>query len=430
MIKNLIAKIAKSDKTQSIPQQKERDPVRYEKERGLAKSGSLKERKKLAESPNTHLEILYYLAEKDPDAQVRQAVAKNSQTPLQVSEALAKDSDVDVRLTLLKRLCDLLPDLSAEEYSELYAFAAQALGVLALDEVLKVRLALSSALRDKAYAPPKVVAQLARDLERQVSEPILKYCSALPDEELLTILSEHPKDWVIQAIAGREEVSEDVSEAVIKTGDIPAGGILIQNKGARISDETIATIVEKARELPEWHKPLALRKDLPPDMIKSIALFVSKAVRRLLLENADMDSATKKEVMRTAERRIGFFLDKKGKPVDPLDKLKELIHDNKLNQESIEDAMALRETGFVEAALTHKSGLPAKTIHHILKSKVPKAVVSLVWKAGLDMRFAFKVQKDHLQIKPSELLYPKSGKDWPLTEKEMAWQVEFFSDSA
>lgn len=420
----------KSGNSKPTLEKQKRDPARYKQEREIADHGSKKQRKALAKSPKTHLEILYYLAEKDPDPSVRRAVAANKKTPLHASEVIAKDVDVDVRLTLLKRLCVLLPDLTADEYSQLYAFAAQALGILALDEVLKVRLALSSALKDKAYAPPKVVIQLARDLERQVSEPILKYCSVLPDKELLAILSEHPKDWVIEAVAGREKVSKKVSHAIIKTKSTSGGQKLLENAGAEISLETIQLIVEAAKSLPEWHKPLALRRDLPPEMIKTIAMFVSKAVRNILVENADLDKATKRDVLRTAERRINFFLDKKGKPIEPLDKLKKMIMDDSLDEEAIIDALALRETGFVTGGLVHLSGLDSATVDNILNSRVPKAVVSLAWKAGMSMRSALKLQTDMLKIKPRELLYPKSGDDWPLKPKDMEWQISFFSEDA
>src|SRR5690606_18217495 len=124
----------------------------------------------------------------DPDANVRQEVARNKSTPLQVAQALAQDKDDTVRLNLAERLTALLPHLSESQHSQLYIFTAEALGTLALDEVLKIRVALSSALKDTGNAPPKVVGQLARDVERVVSEPILRYCAALQDDDLLDIL--------------------------------------------------------------------------------------------------------------------------------------------------------------------------------------------------------------------------------------------------
>ena len=144
----------KKSKTQKhgLPVKKS-DPARYGDERSLAASLNVQDRLKLAKNPQTHLEILYYLAG-DADDAVRLAVAKNESTPIQAAPVIAKDKSVEVRLALAHRLMALLPELSEEQHSQLYAFAAQALGVLALDEVLKIRLALSSVLKDMDCAPP------------------------------------------------------------------------------------------------------------------------------------------------------------------------------------------------------------------------------------------------------------------------------------
>ena len=137
-----------------IKTKQKRDPKRYEKEKEIAESADEKKRISLAKNSKTHQEILYYLAEKDPSVDVRKAVAENASTPLHVSTLLAEDSNIDVRMALAGRLVDLLPDLDHDKHSQLYAYVVQALGTLALDEVLKIRKALSSALKDHAHAPP------------------------------------------------------------------------------------------------------------------------------------------------------------------------------------------------------------------------------------------------------------------------------------
>ena len=172
-------------------------------EKDIARSGSPKKRLTLARDSQTSKEILYYLAENDPDPKVRRAVAENAAMPVQVSPVLATDRDQDVRLALAGRLVDLLPGMSQDKQSQLYAYVVQALGTLALDEVLKIRVALSSTLKDHAHTPPKIAGQLARDVEREVSEPILRFCAALSDDDLIGILKSHPASWVVQAIAGR-----------------------------------------------------------------------------------------------------------------------------------------------------------------------------------------------------------------------------------
>ena len=137
-------------------------PADYDSQKQLAVSGKTRDRLALARDINTHKEILFYLAEHDPDEKVRKAVAQNIATPMQANTKLATDASVDVRMALAGQLVKLLPDLSVDTHSQLYAFAVQALGTLALDEVLKIRSALTSTLKDHAYAPPSVAAQLAR----------------------------------------------------------------------------------------------------------------------------------------------------------------------------------------------------------------------------------------------------------------------------
>jgi uncharacterized protein (DUF2336 family) len=405
----------------------ERDPARYEIEREKAKSQSTSDRLKVAKDPKTHLEILYYLAE-DQDHKVRKAVASNPSTPMHVSHVLAKDDDVDVKIALIKRLSALLPDLSQDEYAHLYAFAAQALGILALDEVLKVRLALSSALKDELYAPPEVVKQLARDLEREVSEPILKFCTAVPDDVLIDILMQHPDNWVVEAIAGRSDIGEGVTTAVIESNQIKAGQILIENKTAKISDDAIEKILNQAPEKPEWHKPLALQTHLPARIMRDIIMFVDSSIQKLIFERTDMAEDMRNELMDTVSRRVNFLVDDKGNRVTPAQKAKSLQSKNELNDDAIKDALALREYEFVYHGLAIKSELPIVVVKKMIETQSAKAATAVVWKAGMSMRTALEIQKTIAKIQPQELMYPKNGNDFPIPESDLKWQVEFFNE--
>lgn len=424
----LLSKILGKDKKKpQIVAKQSRDPVRYEQERETARSKAAKDRVALAKDPKTHLEILYYLAD-DQDKQVRRAVAANPSTPIHVSEALATDDDIDVKIALIKRLSQLLPDLSQDQYAHLYAFAAQALGILALDEVLKVRLALSSALKDELYAPPEVAAQLARDLERQVSEPILKLCTAVPDDVLIDILTQHPDAWVVEAIAGRAYLAEGVSVAVIETNQAKAGKILIENTTAKLTDEAIDDILRHAPEKPEWHKPLALQSHLPARVMRQIIMFVDSSIQKLIFERTDMDNDMRDELLDTVSRRVNFLVDEKGKRISPAEKVKLLAKKNELNDDAVKDALALRENDFVYAALSHLSQLSQDVIQKMIDTGSAKATVSAVWKAGLKMRTALEVQKTLAKIQPRELIYPKNGDEYPLSKSDMQWQVDFFSE--
>ena len=404
---------------------KRRDPVRYEIERGIASSGTLDARKELAGSPETHQEILYYLAENDPSARVRAIVAQNIATPIHAAPLLARDKDSDVRLALARRMIDLLPELSVDRQSQLYAYVVQALGNLALDEVLKIRKALSSALKDHAQAPPKVASQLAQDLEREVAEPVLKFCAAIADEDLMDILAEHPASWAVEAIAGRAKVSKSVSKAVIATNNRPAGVILLKNDGAVITESLLEDIISRARDYPEWQEPIATRKTLPPAMAKMLAEFAEGAVRSLLLRRSDLDEETLAEVSDTFKRRLKYAKTLEKSKETAEERAIRLHKKGKLTEETINDALAMRDHKFVMAAIATLCDCAIEDITHVFSMKAPKPVVAITWKAGLSMRIALRFQQELAHVPPRDLLYPKGGDKFSLTTDEMTWQLEF-----
>ncbi len=401
-------------------------PGDYSEQRESLQSAKVKERLSLAKNTETNKEILYYLAEHDPDPKVRKAVVQNESMPVHVSPVLAMDNDQDVRLALAKRLMGLLPDLSQDKHSQLYAFAVQALGTLALDEVLKIRIALSSTLKDHAYTPPKIAGQLARDVEREVSEPVLRFCAALSDEDLLDILKDHPEGWVVEAIARRDQVSEDVSEAVIETQDVPGGQALIENEGAQIGENLLQVIVDKAREFPEWQKPMALRKSLPLEAARELASFVDASVRDLLVQRGDFDAEEMEEISEVFRRRMDFASKNKVTESEPAQvRLQKAIEAGDVNEDALSDALGMRDYDFVIGGLAYLAKTQDAQVQKIMDMGAAKSITALCWKAGVSMRLALQLQKTMGKVQPKEMLYPKDGSDYPLSEEELQFQVDF-----
>jgi uncharacterized protein (DUF2336 family) len=396
----------------------------YEREKNLLVTGTALQRREMADDTDTHPEALYFLA-KDSDPDVRRAVAMNKSTPVQASTLLANDKSADVRIALAARLVELLPGLSAEKHSQLYAYAVQALGVLAQDEVLKIRQALSTALKDHEKAPPKVVGQLAKDVEREVSEPILRFCVALADEDLLEILADHPAPWAISAIAGRPAVSPRVSDAVIETKDLPASKLLINNKGALFTEDLLYKIIDRARDYPDWHEDIAVRKELSLDLARKLTGFVSEAVLDVLKKREDFDSATREEIADIVKRRIAF--NRPGGAFEsPESKLQRYIQSGKLTGNVIQDAIAWQDDKFVLLALAQLSQIHPIVVDKMLHAGSAKPIVALCWKAKLSMRVALELQHSYAHLNPKDFLHAKGGTGYPLTPEEIKWQLEFF----
>lgn len=396
-------------------------------EKAIAENGTEKQRQALAQDEHTSQDVLFYLAGADTSKSVRRAVAENPSTPMQASPLLARDPEEDVRLVLARRLVKILPDLSQDKYSQLYAYAVQSLGMLALDEVLKVRKALAETLKDHAHTPPAIAAQLARDLEREVSEPILRFCVALSDDDLVDILKTHPANWAAEAVADRKQISSRVSRAVIDTGNVRAGKILLSNEGAVLDENLYEMIVERAREYPEWHKPLATRKTLPPRMAMKLAAYVDKTIARLLTERTDIDSATIDDVKGVVQRRVEYEDSREKTVIDrtnPVERAQKLHAADDITDEVLSDALAMQDHEFVIACLALRAGTKMDDIRKVFDVRAPRTICALTWRAGFSMRLALKLQQTLGRVPHTALIYPRGGTDYPLTEEEMRWQLD------
>lgn len=398
----------------------------YEKQKHFLLSGTPEQRRQMAEDAATHPEALYYLA-KDEDPAVRRAVAVNASTPVQASALLANDQSVDVRLALAARLVELLPGLSPDKHSQLYAYAVQALGTLAQDEVVKIRQALASALKDHAKAPPKVVGRLARDMECEVAEPILRFCVALADEDLLQILADHPSGWAVEAIAHRPTVSPRVGDAIIETNNAPAGRALIRNPGAQFTEELLHKIIERSRAHADWHQDIAVRKELSLDLAQRLAGFVNQTVLNVLEQRTDFDPATRAEIAAIVKRRLAF--ESGAVQETPEAKVERYMKAGHLTASVVADALAWQDHKFVLLALAKLSGIHPIVVEKMLRAGSAKPIIALCWKAQLSMKVALELQRSYARLQPREFMYAKGGTDYPLTPAEIKWQLEFYGVS-
>ncbi len=403
---------------------KKDEKTQYEREKRIASSDNLSKKRKLAADPDAHPEILFYMTA-DKDVETRRSVASNMRTPVQASDVLVKDKDTDVRMLLAKRLVKLLPELAEDVHGQLYAFAVKTLHQLARDEVAKIRVALSTALQDHAYAPPEVVKTLAQDVERAVAEPILRYCTKLSDEDLLDILEHHPADWVGQAMALRRNISDEMTDTFIEHMDEAGGRMMLESPDHKFAEGTLSKIIEKSRQFVSWQEPIALRPELTYALARQLAGFAGEAVLKTLGSRRDFDKQTTIEISSMVQRRVAFMSSEN--PHETLEqKVNRYVSAGKMNPETISDALAWREEGFVKLGLSRMSGVHQLIIDKIFASQSPKSITALAWYCGLPMRTAVELQKILGQVPTQSLIYARAGVDYPLNEADMIWQLEFF----
>lgn len=407
----------------------------YESAKKIAGGDSRRQRRKLAEQADTQPEILYYLAE-DSEPEVRRTIAANANTPQQANLVLARDTDDQVRCGLAKKIARLAPQLSADEQEQVGAMVAEILETLARDELPRVRRILAEELKDTDRVPPTVVERLARDEDIQVASPVLEFSPLLNDDVLLQIIESGPIQGGLNVISRRQGVGSKVSDAIIAADDEKAIASLLANPSAQIREETLDSLVDRAEGVTSWHEPMVQRPRLSSRAIRRMSEFVADSLLGNLAQRKDIDEETARVVGDAVRDRIraepataktGAQLNSADAGETPHQRAEALHHNGKLDDEKILEGLGKGDRTFVSAALTLLAGVRLDVVQKIASMESPKGMISLSWKAGLAMRTAVQLQLRLARIAPGKVMHPKNGFDYPLTEEEMAWQLEFFA---
>lgn len=402
----------------------------YDESKRLARSERTEDRRRLAESQSVRPEILYYLAA-DPAVEVRRAIASNPATPRQADLVLAGDSDQGVRETLAAKIARVLPHLTQGEQDSVYRTTVQVLEKLARDQAVHVRRILAEALKDVAHAPAEVIARLARDCELGVAAPVLEFSPLLSEEDLIAIIAASPAVGALSAISRRRGVGGRVADAIVETGDVEAVAALLGNASAQIREETLNRIVERAPEHESWHEPLVRRPLLPAGVARRIARFVADSLLETLRRRSDLDPATASAVAAEVEKRLQESGSgpageaKKADGASAMDRARGMHAKGELDEDAVLRAVNTGERPFALAALAVRSGINQRTIEHLFTLRSAKGVVALAWKCGFTMRLATQLQMRMAGIPPQQVLHARNGVEFPLSQADMNWQIEF-----
>jgi uncharacterized protein (DUF2336 family) len=293
-----------------------------------------------------------------------------------------------------------------------------------------VRAILAEEIKMLNCVSKRIIRALAHDVE-SVSAPILEYSPLLSDADLIEIISTAEAHSALTAIAKRRPLSASVSEAVAEALDVPAISALLANSSAEIRQQTLDKIVDHASRIKDWHLPLVLRNDLSQRAIRRLAGFVSSSLIEKLAARHGMDQQTRDHLAKQLRHRIEASTAETDDPTHAVEsEITKLHRAGKLTDEFLENAAEAGRRDLVVAALTKLARLPADTARRMLESGTAKPVTALVWRAGLSMRTCFKIQTLLMRLPASELLPARGGVEFPLSEAEMKWHLDYFGAPA
>ena len=201
---------------------------------------------------------------------------------------LAREKSEQGRSHLFEVMGDLFQEQSAVLSAQERAIMVDILEKLVREVSRDIRLKLSQRLADLPGTPRELAVLLAND-EIDIASPILMRCRALQDSDLIEIVHHRSRQHIL-AVAMRRDLSMSVSDVLVETGHNDVIMALLSNQDARISESTLAYIVDQSKQIDEFQEPLVHRKDLPRELAVKMCYWVSAAIRHFILDKFKIDA--------------------------------------------------------------------------------------------------------------------------------------------
>lgn len=301
---------------------------------------------------------------------------------------LARDKSIEARMKLVDMIGDIFSEKETVLSDRERALMTQILEKLVGEFEMAVRRELSKRLANKPAAPSDLMAMLAND-EIEVARPVLMQSRVLQDRHLVEIVRNRTRQHQL-AIAVRREVSEPVSDALVETGDGDVIATLLRNDNARISEATMAYLVDQARTLDTFQEPLVGREDLGPELARKLYLFVSAALRQRILDQYDVSVEDLDDALETVSHDLAE--EPAGEPaVDDAEGgsaaerlAKRIAEDRQIDAALIVKVLRGGEIALFEALFAEFSGIRPPRLEHVLYETGGKGLAVCCKALGVD----------------------------------------------
>jgi uncharacterized protein (DUF2336 family) len=243
---------------------------------------------------------------------------------------LASETQSERRRELLHEITEVFLTAPKSYNAQESRYFGEIMGKVAYDLEQAVRVELANKLASEEAAPADLIRQLAND-EISVAQPLLEHSPVLDEGDLIRIAASKSQDHLL-AITHRQDIGEKLSDVLVDKGDDRVVHGLVQNRTARIGQQTMGKVVARAEVNPILHKPLIDRPDLPAELMKEMLSFVSAELKNRILEhsshvNSDKLKRILEDVESSVEAKANMNKNVRSKPeflIDQLERAGEL----------------------------------------------------------------------------------------------------------
>ncbi len=230
--------------------------------------------------------------------------------------------------------------------------------ILANDMETRVRQILSTELAGSMEAPHDVIIKLAHDIS-EIALPVLQNSYVLTENDLIEITQKSEDVSVMSAIASRDMVSLDLSDALVKKSNIKVVEKLLQNKSANISDSNLQNIYDLSADNYPVLDLMAKRGNIPVDLAEKLFVVVSDEVKNILTKKYNISFKIADDSVKYARELATLGLIDKNLPnMDVVSLVNHLYKNGRLGLSIIIRSLCFGHMRFFEHAIAKLAGIP------------------------------------------------------------------------
>ena len=279
------------------------------------------------------------------------------------ADNLRRDPSATARVAMTEGIAQEFADggLNSQEN----ALAIEILEIAARDLEQQVREALAEHVKHCPFLPPTIARRLAADVEA-VAEPILRFSQALDDDDLVAIV--HASGEIKQlAVAQREGLAAQVSDALVDAGSERVVGVLLANHNADIAEQTLGKVVDSHGESDRIRSLLIGRPTLPLTTSEQLITLVSGELREQLVTRHQIPPELAEELTRQGREGALTQVLSRDLPGAEVERLAaNLFARNVLTPTLVLRALCVGDLAFFQAAMAVLAGIPVENVKPLI----------------------------------------------------------------
>jgi len=265
------------------------------------------------------------------------------------------------------------------------------------DIEMRARAQLSEQLAPIKNAPPNIVRRLACDDEVSVASPVLTRSPRLTDTDLKNIAGSKGQGHLL-AISERRDISESVTDVLVRRGDRRVVRTIAGNEGARFSQKGFSTLVERAADDGMLAEKIGQRPDVPPRLFRTLLLQATAVVQQRLLATVPPETAAE---IRRVLAKVSDDIGSKVPGAANFAGARAVVLALKENGELDEHALAdfAKDRGYEETVITlaELTSVPVETVERLMAGDRSDPVLILCKAA----KFSWPTVRAIILVRPS-----------------------------